>query len=66
MRNRSDGFPSKHCDVVACQDWSKLVCDTPSAEDERYGVLYRTNELSFHLRKASENGVSRDAILEAL
>jgi hypothetical protein len=39
---------------------------TPSAEDERYGVLDRTNELSFHLRKASENGVSRDAILEAL
>jgi hypothetical protein len=42
------------------------MAGTPSAEDERHGVLYRTNELPFHLRKASENGVSRDAILEAL
>ena len=28
--------------------------------------LYRTNELSFHLKKALENGVTRDEIIEAI
>ena len=28
--------------------------------------LYRTNELPFHLRKAIENGVTRDEIIEAI
>jgi 4-carboxymuconolactone decarboxylase len=29
-------------------------------------ALYRTNELPFHLRKALENGVTRDEIVEAI
>src|SRR5271170_6608402 len=29
-------------------------------------ALYRTNELPFHLRKAIENGVTRDEIVEAI
>ena len=29
-------------------------------------ALYRTNELPFHLRKAIENGVARDEIVEAI
>lgn len=28
--------------------------------------LYRTNELPFHLKKAMENGVSRDELIEAI
>ena len=28
--------------------------------------LYRSNELPFHLRKALENGVTRDEIVEAI
>lgn len=28
--------------------------------------LYRTNELPFHLKKALENGVSRDELIEVL
>ena len=28
--------------------------------------LYRTNELSFHLKKALENGVSRDELIEVI
>jgi 4-carboxymuconolactone decarboxylase len=29
-------------------------------------ALYRTNELPFHLRKALENGVSRDELIEVI
>jgi len=29
-------------------------------------ALYRTNELPFHLRKAIENGVTRDEIIEVI
>lgn len=29
-------------------------------------ALYRTNELPFHIRKALENGVSRDEIIETI
>lgn len=29
-------------------------------------ALYRTNELPFHLKKAIENGVSRDEIIEII
>ena len=29
-------------------------------------ALYRTNELPFHLRKALENGVTRDEIVETI
>src|SRR5580692_4154164 len=29
-------------------------------------ALYRTNELPFHLRKALENGVSRDELVELI
>jgi len=29
-------------------------------------ALYRTNELPFHLKKALENGVSRDEIIEVI
>jgi 4-carboxymuconolactone decarboxylase len=29
-------------------------------------ALYRTNELPFHLRKALENGVTRDELIEAI
>jgi 4-carboxymuconolactone decarboxylase len=29
-------------------------------------ALYRTNELPFHLKKALENGLSRDEIIEAI
>ena len=28
--------------------------------------LYRTNELPFHLKKALENGVTRDEIIEVI
>jgi 4-carboxymuconolactone decarboxylase len=29
-------------------------------------ALYRTNELPFHLKKALENGISRDELIEAI
>ena len=29
-------------------------------------ALYRTNELPFHLKKALENGVSRDELVEVI
>ncbi|HWF76232.1 MAG TPA: carboxymuconolactone decarboxylase family protein, partial [Caulobacteraceae bacterium] len=29
-------------------------------------ALYRTNELPFHLRRAQENGVSRDELVELI
>ena len=29
-------------------------------------ALYRTNELPFHLRKAIENGISRDELIEVI
>ena len=29
-------------------------------------ALYRTNELPFHLKKALENGVSRDEVIEVI
>jgi 4-carboxymuconolactone decarboxylase len=29
-------------------------------------ALYRTNELSFHLKKALENGVSKDELIELI
>jgi 4-carboxymuconolactone decarboxylase len=29
-------------------------------------ALYRTNELAFHLRKAMENGVTRDELVEVM
>jgi 4-carboxymuconolactone decarboxylase len=29
-------------------------------------ALYRTNELPFHLKKALENGLSRDELIEAI
>jgi 4-carboxymuconolactone decarboxylase len=29
-------------------------------------ALYRTNELPFHLKKALQNGVSRDELLEVI
>ena len=29
-------------------------------------ALYRTNEMPFHLKRALENGVSRDELIEAI
>jgi 4-carboxymuconolactone decarboxylase len=39
---------------------------TPSPSVATLVALYRGNELRFHLRKALENGLSRDELIEVI
>jgi 4-carboxymuconolactone decarboxylase len=43
-----------------------LAARSQLGDDHEPHSLYRTNELPFHLKRALENGVTRDEIIETI